>query len=261
MSVKSVALFTDFGVQSLYLAEVEAAVRQLAPSVHVYTLVADAPRCDPLRSGYLLAAISHRLPAQAIVIGVVDPGVGTGQRLPIVLETGGRVYVGPGNSLFSRVSQEGPVQRLWEIVWTPDRLSTTFHGRDLFAPIAARLATGTLSPDALRLANYGLVATPRDLWEIIYIDHFGNAITGIRGPSVNAGLTLCVRGTSVRFATTFGEVAPQQPFWYVNSMGLIEIAANGISLAQRLNVRLGSEITLVDDDQHLHFQPGVRQHE
>lgn len=245
MSVKSIALFTDFGVQSLYLAEVEAVVRQLAPSVHVYTLVADAPRCDPLRSGYLLAAISHRLPAQTIVIGVVDPGVGTDQRLPIVLESGGRMYVGPGNALFSQVSQEGPVQHLWEIVWNPDRLSTTFHGRDLFAPIAAQLATGTLSPDALRLADHELIATPRDLWEIIYIDHFGNVITGIRGPTVNAGLTLCVRGTSVRFATTFGEVAPHEPFWYVNSMGLIEIAANGVSIAQGLNVRLGSEVTLI----------------
>lgn len=245
MLIQSVAFFTDFGPQSLYLAEMEAVVRQLAPTVHVYTLVADAPRCDPLRSSYLLAAISRQLPARTIVMGVVDPGVGTDRRVPIVLESEGRMYVGPGNALFSRVSQESHVRQLWEITWRPDRLSATFHGRDLFAPIAAQLATGTLSSDALRLAEHALVSTPNDLWEVIYIDHFGNAITGIRGPAVSAEFTLCVRGKSLQFASTFGDVAPKQPFWYVNSMGLIEIAANGAGLAQCLDVRLGSEITLV----------------
>lgn len=237
-----IALFTDFGTQSIYTAQMEGVVRQLAPNASILILVSDAPAFDPLRSGYLLAAVSNGLPLGTIILGVVDPEVGTHQRLPVVLESGGRVYVGPGNTLFSVVSQRSTESRLSEIVWKPESLSSTFHGRDLFAPIAAHFATGNLMPGMLKPAETFLPAVPNDLWEIIYIDQYGNAWTGIRSETVQPEQVLMVRGVPLKSARTYAEVPPAVPFWYVNSMGLIEIAANGVNVAQRLSSKIGTEV-------------------
>lgn len=237
-----IALFTDFGTQSVYIAQMEEVIRQLAPKASILILVSDAPAFDPLRSGYLLASITEQLPLGTIILGVVDPGVGTHHRQPVVLEAGGRVYVGPGNTLFSVVSQRTTDTRLSEIVWKPASLSSTFHGRDLFAPIAAHFAARKLRPGMLQPAETLLPAVPNDLWEIIYIDQYGNAWTGICAEALQPDQVLMVRGVPLKSARTYAEVPPAVPFWYVNSMGLIEIAANGVNVAQRLALKIGSDV-------------------
>lgn len=240
-----IALFTDFGVQSVYIAQMEGVIRQLAPKASILKVVSDAPAFDPLRSGYLLDAVCRYLPLGTVIVGVVDPGVGTLQRQPVVLEAGGRAYVGPGNALFSVVSQRATDSRLSEILWKPESLSATFHGRDLFAPIAAHIGAGKLAPGMLQPTLNSLPAVPNELWEVIYIDSFGNAWTGIRAESLQTNQVLMIHGTPLKSARTYAEVAPAVPFWYVNSMGLIEIAASGVNVSQRLALKIGSEVQCI----------------
>jgi len=239
-----VCLFTDFGAEGPYLAQMEAAILTRAPQARVLNLLSDAPAADPLHGAYLLAALMEALPADAVVVAVVDPGVG-GERLPLVVEAGGRRCVGPDNGLLSQWLRRHPDAGVWRIDWRPARLSASFHGRDLFAPVAARLLLGDrrgLSP----LAPAGLVGADwsADLQEVIYLDHFGNAFTGIRAEALAGEALLEVAGHRLPRARTFSEVPPGTAFWYANSCGLVEIAVNAGRAADRLGLVPGTPVAI-----------------
>ena len=169
---------------------------------------------------------------------MVDPGVG-GRRDAIVVQLAEQHFVGPDNGLLSILWQRARKRRCWRIAWRPTRLSSSFHGRDLFAPVAAALATGRVPRGWLAPKARPSVLLPAlELARIIYIDHYGNAITGMRFKSSN--ITLRVVRRVLRYARTFEEA--RAPFWYENSMGLIEIAAPRGSAAKRLGLRVGSPV-------------------
>ena len=140
-----IVLFTDFGLQGPYTGQMKAVLHKLAPGIQVIDLFADAPVGNPKASAYLLAAYAAWFAAGTVFLSVVDPGVG-GSRPPIILEADGRWYVGPGNGLFELVARRAPSSRSWHIDWKPERLSAGFHGRDLFAPVAAMLAGASRHP-------------------------------------------------------------------------------------------------------------------
>jgi S-adenosyl-L-methionine hydrolase (adenosine-forming) len=240
-----IALFTDFGLEGPYTGQVMAVLHQAASAVTTIPLFADAPSGQPKPAAYLLAAYAAWFPPGTIFLCVVDPGVG-GARRAVVVEADGRLYVGPDNGLFDIVSRRADAARLSEITWRPPALSASFHSRDLFAPVAARLATGepvaALARPAIdRAAERGW---PDDLAEIVYIDHYGNALTGLRGTQVPAGARLVVGGRSIPPAAIFSAVPPGDAFWYVNSNGLAEIAVNGGSASQVLGLRTGSPVAV-----------------
>ena len=141
-----IVMFTDFGVAGPYAGQMKAALAAVAPAVSAIDLMHDAPVFRPKASAYLLAALVRPLPAGTVVLGVVDPGVGSPGRRPVAARAGGRWFVGPDNGLFAIAAQHAGGGEWWEIDWRPERLSNTFHGRDLFAPVAARLALGEEPP-------------------------------------------------------------------------------------------------------------------
>jgi S-adenosylmethionine hydrolase len=159
-----IALFTDFGLHGPYTGQMKAVLYQTASGVPVIDLFADAPAGNPKASAYLLAAYAAWFPAGTVFLCVVDPGVG-GERPPLIVEADGRWYVGPGNGLFELVQRRAGAQRRWDITWQPDRLSASFHGRDLFAPVAAVLARGDVTPAARAgltiAARIGPMISPR----------------------------------------------------------------------------------------------------
>src|SRR5262249_55794418 len=175
-----IVLFTDFGLHGPYLGQMKAVLQQTAPSTPTIDLFADAPVGNPKASAYLLAVYAEWFPAGTVFLCVVDPGVG-GARPAIIFEAEGRGDVGPRNGFFELGPRPARKTRRWDIGWRPKRLSASFHGRDLFAPVAAMLARGESPPgwprtdDADRHTDW-----PDDLGEIIYVDHFGNAMTGLR---------------------------------------------------------------------------------
>lgn len=241
-------LFTDFGWGGPYVGQMKAVLARIAPTVPVVDLMHDAPTWDPKAASYLLPQVITEFPSECVVVGVVDPGVGSEQRPPIAMRADQRWYVGPGNGLFEMVRRRAVRAELWEIVWRPQRLSASFHGRDLFAPIAAWIASGALSPGMLRphLASAGL-DWPDDLPEVIQFDRFGNAISGLRAGVVPVGARLFVREIELRQARVFSEIPPGKAFFYENSMGLVEIAVNQGRAEDVLRLRRGDPVSVVLD--------------
>ena len=237
-------LFTDFGPSGLYTGQMLAYLAERVPSVPAIDWLDDAPRHNPKAAAYLLAAYSAVFPAASIFVAVVDPGVG-GDRPPAAVSAGGRWFVGPANGLFELILRRTPDSAAHEITWRPDRLSKTFHGRDLFAPVAGALAAGESvemeqrPPDWSRQPDW-----PDDLAEIIYIDSFGNAITGIRASTLDSEIELTVKRRYVGHAETYSRVPPGEPFWYENSNGLVEIAINRGSVAEQFDLGIGSPVGL-----------------
>src|SRR4051794_19669303 len=199
-----IALFTDFGLAGPYTGQVLAVLQLEAPGVPVISLFADAPAGTPKPSSYLLAAYAAWFPAGTVLLCVVDPGVG-GERRALIVEADGRFYVGPDNGSFEIVLRRAaPAARCWQITWRPKLLSASFHGRDLFAPTAARLARGEVpSRVAQSAVPERFAGWPDDLAEIVYIDHYGNAMTGMRGETVAATASLVCGGRKILHAPIF----------------------------------------------------------
>jgi S-adenosylmethionine hydrolase len=237
-----IVLFTDFGLAGPYTGQVKAALTQAAPGVPVVDLFADAPAGNPKAAAYLLAAYSVWFAASTVFLCVVDPGVG-GERPPVVVEADGRSFVGPGNGLFEIVQRRAARARTWEITWQPPRLSASFHGRDLFAPVAAMLARGEPVPGEPRDAGWSRQPDwPDDLAEIVYIDHYGNAMTGLRAGAIPAGARLTVAGQAIAKARTFADRPRGEALWYENSNGLVEIAVNQGRADRTLGLAIGTSI-------------------
>lgn len=243
---RAIGLFTDFGVAGPYLGQVRGALLTRAPQVPVIDLMADAPACRPRAAAYLLAALASEWPAHMVVMAVVDPGVG-GTRLPLIAQIDGRWWVGPDNGLFELLLRRASESRCWAVTWRPERLSASFHGRDLFAPVAARLALGD-APEAVgvqRVEPFRPRDWPDDAAEIVYCDHYGNAITGVRAASVGEGGEIVAAGRRLERARTFADTPPGAAFWYENSVGLVEIAVNQGSATADLGLKIGTEIAVL----------------
>lgn len=237
-----IALFTDFGWSGPYVGQMHAVLARDGVTDPVIDLMHDAPSFDPLAAGHLLAALVPSMPAGAIFVGVIDPGVGTA-RDPVVVEADGQWFVGPDNGLFDVVSARAQAVRRWRITRTPDRRCATFHGRDLFAPVAATIARGDPVPgQMLPLPERGDDAAA-DRGAIIYIDAFGNAITGLRSPPDPMAPVLSVAGCRLPRGRTFADAAPGEALWLINSMDLVEIAVNRGSAAGMLGLTVGTPVT------------------
>ncbi len=239
-----IVLYTDFGSTDPYLGQVKAVLQRAAPRVAVVDALNDVPAFGIEPAAHLLAALAPHFGRGSVFLCAIDPGVG-GSRGAIVVQVDGRCFVGPDNGLLSVVWQRAKRRRCRRIVWRPASLSGSFHGRDLFAPVAAALArervpTGWL---AARRAPHVLLDAA-DLSRVIFVDHYGNAMTGLRAACVAPGARLRAGGRTLSRAETFGAVRRGAAFWYENSVGLVEIAANQASAARKLGLRVGSRVAL-----------------
>ena len=248
MGAGMILLFTDFGHDGPYVGQMKTVLAREARGVTIIDLMHDAPPHDPRAAAYLLASLAPEMPSGAICLAVVDPGVG-GARPPLIVEVDGRWFVGPGNGLFEIVARAAKTAvRHWRIDWRPDRLSPSFHGRDLFAPVAACLARSE-TPAQTALDWNGDLARPGADWlddsfTVIHIDRFGNALTGIRAASVDRSAVFAAGGTAIHFARVFSEVPPGQVFWYKNASGLVEVAVNRGSAAGTLRLEVGDGVSI-----------------
>jgi len=173
-------------------------------------------------------------------MAVVDPGVGTPRDAVVVL-AGGRWFVGPDNGLLSVVAARNSDTRIWRIIWQPETLSNTFHGRDLFVLIAADIARGTFPTDKLtQIDRLNVEFDAGDLARVIYIDHFGNAWTGVRGVPKDAHVSAA--GERFRHSESFGFVGKGEGFWFNNSVGLLELAVNRGSAATAYGLKVGDPV-------------------
>ena len=239
----AIVLFTDFGSADIYVGQVKAVLQRLAPGVALIDLTHDAPAFNVRASAHLLASLVDRFSKECVFLTVVDPGVG-GARKAVAMQADGRWYVGPDNGLLSVVLARAARGEVRRILWQPERLSASFHGRDLFAPVAATLAAQGGLPDAWFEASNGFEVEfgGGDLAEIIYLDHYGNAHTGLRASGIERNALLVVGSHRLAYARVFSEAVEGVAFWYENSQGLVEIALSRGSAAGLLGLNVGDRL-------------------
>ena len=254
-----ITLTTDFGTSDYYVGALKGVILRLAPDVRIVDLSHHLPPRDILAGAFLLRHAATEFPPGTIHLAVVDPGVG-GIRLPMVLVSRNFIWVGPDNGLFSFALDDRP-WLAYQITLSPSagdaEVCPTFHGRDLFAPTAARLAAGHPAEEVgppisapTRLAQAhpsrkdGVIEG-----QVIHVDRFGNLVTNIAdsdiepwgGREVRIRLGGCVlQGMS----TTYSDVDEGDTLALIGSSRLLEIAINAGSAAEDLGVNRGDAVTV-----------------
>ncbi|MGH7700250.1 MAG: SAM hydrolase/SAM-dependent halogenase family protein [Gemmatimonadales bacterium] len=246
MTAPIITLLTDFGTRDSYVAEVKAAVLSAAPVARLVDVTHEIPPGDIRAAAFILSRVWRRFPLGTVHVVVVDPGVGTGRRA-LAARGGDHFFVAPDNGLLSPLPDDTRFVQLP----VPPSASATFHGRDVFAPAAARLATGTpfsqLGRPVADVQRSPLPAPHFDgvAWsgEVMYVDRFGTLITNLRREHVEQGVRLTVGGTDVGpMRGTFGDVERGQFVAFVGSGGTVEIAVRGGSAARLLGAGTGAEV-------------------
>lgn len=254
-----IALLTDFGWRDTFVGVMKGVIAGIAPRARVVDLCHDIEPQEIDQARFLLRSSVPYFPKGTIFVCVVDPGVGSARRA-LCVESGGRIFVGPDNGLFTEMlAEKGAKAR--EITNPKLRLSSvsqTFHGRDVFAPAAAHLAAGAppsrlgkLVRDPVRLPPLDPVRTGRRFWSgrVAHIDRFGNLITNlpaaeflppaVRGAAVTAGFQ-----TITRVCRSYAEAPEGELFLIAGSSGTIEISLNRASAAKKLGVAIGAPVEL-----------------
>ncbi len=245
-----VTLTTDFGCGDYYVGAMKGVILRIAPEVHIVDISHQIPPQDVLAAAFVLRHAAGEFPPGTVHVAVVDPGVGT-QRRPLALQSSGHLWVGPDNGLFSFVLDRADSQVHSIARRDLGRLdpSNTFHGRDLFAPLAAHLccgldlaAVGPPVADPVRLAESApCKSASRITGHIVHIDGFGNLVSNIAAADMAPwGFALRIGlGAHVltQLCSTYEDVEPGAPLALIGSAGLLEIAVNRGHAARQLNVQ------------------------
>jgi hypothetical protein len=250
-----VGLLTDYGTQDSYVGELKGAIYTVAPDARITDLTHQVPSFNIREGAYLLRRAVGRFPSGTIVVAVVDPGVGTSRR-PVAVRTGsGKILVGPDNGLFTQVcDEEGPCvgHELSERrYWRDPRASTTFHGRDIFGPVAGHLSRGTalesVGPRVPELVRLSTTAAARDgdavVGEVLHVDVYGNCSTNIPASLVGEGV-FEVGGRRFPRKATYADVPAGQAVLVVDSEGRVELALNQGHLGNATGWTAGTAVRL-----------------
>jgi S-adenosyl-L-methionine hydrolase (adenosine-forming) len=245
-AITRLALVTDFG-PGIYVGQMRARLSALIPDLPVIDLVQDLPPFRPDLAAYLLPALVRDMPRGTLYLCVVDPGVG-GDRGGLLVATGGNWFLGPDNGLLGRVVNRGREVHACRIGWQPETLSASFHGRDWFAPAAARLCLGEpLELTVLDRPDLVGADWADELPAVVYADGFGNLMCGLRADSVPARTRIRAANRLLGRARTFCEVPPGEAFWYENALGLVEIAVNQGHADRLLDLGPGDAVQVVPE--------------
>lgn len=236
-----IILFTDFGTTDPYIGQMKAVLAQAAPNEKVIDLFHHVPNFDIRAAAYLLPAYINEFTEGSVFVCVVDPGVG-GDRDAVVVEADGRWFVGPDNGLFSILIRRAVTKRCWKPGGLSESISATFHGRDVFAPVAAQIASGEMLEKHEVSCCGSSDEWPDDYPCIVHIDHFGNLVTGYRYASLSEQVNVMVNVHIIKKAHTFSDVEEGEAFYYCNSNGLLEIAVNKGSAAFLFGARTGDKV-------------------
>lgn len=254
-----ITLLTDFGTADYFVGAMKGAILSVNPVAIIADITHEVPPQDIHSAAFSLLAAYETFPAGTIHVAVVDPGVGSARR-PIVVSAGEHFFVGPDNGLFTYIYDRESSYQVFHVTaekYFRQPPSTTFHGRDIFAPVAAALSTGvkaeTFGPrivNAVRLEN-SLVAevqkSGRIKGRIIHIDRFGNCITNITREVFDSGkgASLVLKGKTIRnFREFYADSNRRNEFFAIwGSAGFLEISLNGSSAARKLGIKIGDRIT------------------
>jgi S-adenosyl-L-methionine hydrolase (adenosine-forming) len=258
---RPIFLLTDFGTADTYVGIVKAVILGIAPHASIVDLTHEIPPQDVRAGAFALLTAVPYLPKDAVVLAVVDPGVGTDRR-PIAAQVEGRTFVGPDNGLFSWVGIDPVAAKIVVLdrpqFWLPT-VSSTFHGRDVFGPVAAHLSNherlkwlGTPT-DRLVTIPFPAPQIERDAsdqiqtvtGEIVHVDRYGNLISNIRAADLPANPWVAVGNERMSGISQNYQTAGQASLIaLIGSVGLLEIAVPNGNAAAYLNVSVGASIAV-----------------
>lgn len=241
-----ITLLTDFGLRDSYVAEMKAVILTEVPNATIVDITHGVPPGDIVAGQYLLQRSWRRFPVGTVHVAVIDPGVGS-ERRALAVSAAGHCFVGPDNGVLEPVLDDAVIVAL------PVGMSAapTFHGRDVFAPAAARLAGGT-SIDRLGSSVGDPARRPRPVAEhrgdtivgqVVYVDRFGTLITNIPSSDLDLGATVVIGGEHAAMVQrTFADVDPGYLVAFSGSGGTLEIAVRDRSAAQLTGMGVGGEV-------------------
>jgi len=253
-----ISLITDFGLKDNFVGVMKAVILKINPQALIVDITHQINPQDILAGAFLLKNSYSYFPSGTIHLVVVDPGVGS-TRKKILVETKNYYFIAPDNGILSWVLKEQKPQKIFEITnvkYFLQPISNTFHGRDIFAPVAAYLSKG-INPERFgrrikSLKNLELPSvkiTPKQLiGECIYIDHFGNLISNIEKDIFfsfikNKNFKIFIKNKIIKkLSNSYTEGTPLRPVALFNSFGLLEIALKDASLKKYLGIKKGEKI-------------------
>ncbi len=248
-----ITLTTDFG--ALYPASLKAAILNICADATIVDISHTIPQGDILSGAFALYNTAHLFKKETVHVAVVDPGVGT-CRKALILEAGGQYFVGPNNGLMIPAAHRCGKMRVWEILVDKlfPEISSTFHGRDVFAPIGAYLATGKKPEDLGKQSDCYVCLWIEEVriedetirGKVNYIDDFGNIVTSIPARPlsniIEVGDILEIEGNALRFVDTYANANPEETIALIGSHGFLEIAVSMGNAAERLSISGHPEI-------------------
>lgn len=260
-AARIITLTTDFGLAGPFVGVMKGVILGHCPGAQVIDLTHDIPVHWPVEAGFWLARSHRWFPAGTVHVAVVDPGVGTARGI-IAAEHAGQVFLAPDNGLLAPVLGTRPAA-CYQLAdgfraaqgW--DRPSATFHGRDLFAPLAAGIAAGRIAPRDIgprideiipSLLEDPAVGENEVRGVVVAVDHFGNLITNIDGALLTRfrAAEVLAAGRRLALRRTYGDSPPGELLALVNSFGTLEIARAEGSAADLLGVSRGAPVTVVN---------------
>jgi S-adenosylmethionine hydrolase len=258
VSTKIITLTTDFGLKDPYAAEMKAAILSLCPNAAIVDITHEIEKFNIRMGAYVLSSAAPYFPKGTIHVAVVDPGVGT-RRRSILIQTQQGFFVGPDNGLLILAAEHQGINSIHEItnpkLMLP-QVSNTFHGRDVFAPVAANLANGVhpaeFGPEICEIARpkFAKITRRKDalVGEILHVDNFGNIITNISEKEIAlvrkdvVNVELSNQKLKLKLCKSYGEATPQEPLALIGSHNYLEVAINQGNAAAELKTKPGDKI-------------------
>jgi hypothetical protein len=256
-----ISLLTDFGLTDSYVGEMRAIILSICPSAIIIDISHLVKKFDVRMGAFLLASATESFPAGTVHVAVVDPGVGSTRR-PIVVETKRSLYVGPDNGLLIPAAQSENILHVYEVSnrsMMRNEVTQTFHGRDIFGPVAAYLACGSKpSQCGAEIKDYVIPSYTQPRFdrkslfcEVFHVDGFGNVVTNLRKAqlaelNVNAGENVRVllgkKRFSARYVSTYSDLKKNEIGLLAGSHGFLEISCRERSAAKKVGARTGENV-------------------
>jgi hypothetical protein len=256
-----ITLTTDFGLRDPYVAEMKAVILNISPEAVIVDVSHQIEKFNVKMGAYILASSAPYFPKGTIHVAVVDPGVGS-KRHPILIQSKREFFIGPDNGLLALASTKLGIEHIYQISnkrFMLPEISSTFHGRDMFAPAAAYLASGIAPKEfgleirKIAMPRFAKIVKRRNLLigEVLHVDDFGNVITNLGEPEVkqlgakaNIDFKLKNRRLKLKLCKTYSDVKPQEPLAIIGSHNLLEISINQGNAAEAFSIKEGDKIAI-----------------
>lgn len=256
-----ITLTTDFGLADPYVAEIKAVILGIHPSVEIVDISHQIEKFNIRMGAYVMASAAPYFPKGTIHVAVVDPGVGT-KRKPILIETENGFLIGPDNGVLTLAAEKQGIKHVYEIAnpcYMLPKVSTTFHGRDIFAPTAAHLSKGVppseFGPEIRRIVKPQFAKIVRKgsmlVGEIIHVDSFGNIITNFTlkelehlGTKASLNIKIGEISSKLKLCKAYAGIGAKRPLALIGSHDFLEISVNQGNAAKMFKAKVGDKVIL-----------------